>query len=365
MKSTLRLPIIILLAAIGSVLNAADSAQIEAELKRIEMLNQALDAGGIAELLATALPCPLVHSKYYADKIAAREPELRQLEQAKRDFGLKLARTLDEVAAQLQQWSGSQERAKQAAQLVDLADWTKRAKGYGNYLLLSRCESLANVPLVHLTADLNFPIQNISSLRLRFMSEDEDRTFRVSVLNDEAERPFIGTLSGSISDKDGQIEMVWSKGWHAMAEWFKDHAIARDGWRRDLLPDELAFFFDDERRPEPLTTVNTWDLKRHGFIIFSNRDSQVRGADMLILFREKVGAFPTQPPKWWKPSDKLYSATEAAFENAWLPFEKQYGPIFDGAAHVYKRVTEGRFVDYETAMVRLAEVRKKTQAVKP
>lgn len=75
---------------------------------------------------------------------------------------------------------------------------------------------------------------------------------------------------------------------------------------------------------------------------------QVRNIDKFMLYREKVGSFPTQPPSWWKPTDKLYIATEAAFEHAWRPYEKQYGPIFDTAAMTLHAVNGGVFMDRET-----------------
>ena len=365
MKSILRLSIVVLLAALGSVLCAADSGQIEAELKRIEILNRALDTGGLSELLATELPCPLIHSQYFAEKIAAREPELRELEQAKRDFGLKLARALDEEATRLQKRADSGERAKQAVQLLNLAAWTKAAQGYGNYVLLSRCESLATVPLAYLTADLDVPLGSVAVLRKRITPSVEERAFRIAVLNSEAPVPFIGQLNGRDSEQDDQMQIAWNTKWQTMAEWFKAKGVTISHWRREALPDDLAFFLDDEHAPEPFTTVNLWSLKRHNTLVFGHRDGQVGCVDRFMLFREKIGTFPTQPPRWWKPDDKIYTATGAAFENAWRPFEKEHGPIFQIAAQVYQQVTEGQFLDRETQYCRLAEAQKRTQSGKP
>jgi len=365
MKSILRLSIIVLLAVLGSVLSAADSAQIDAEMKRVETLSRALDDSGVAGVLATVLPCPLIRSQYYADKIAVREPERRALEQAKRDFGLKLARSLDGLGIQLQKRTDSADRASQATLLLDLAAWVQAAPGYGNYLLFSRCESLATVPLAYLTADLDYPLASVATLRGRIVPVAVERAFRVAVLNGEAAKPFIGALSGTDSAQDDQMQMAWSKGWHTMADSFKPRGVTISQWRRDALPEELAFFLDDEHAPEPFTTVNLWALKRHNTLIFGQRDVQVRNVDEFMLYREKVGSFPTQPPRWWKPDDKLYTATKAAFEHAWLPFEKQYGPIFGGAAMVYQQVTEGQFLDRETQYRRLSEAGKRTQSGKP
>lgn len=217
MKSISRLALIVILTAICLPLSAADPAQIETEMKRIEVLGRALDDGGVAGMLAAGLPCPLIRSQYYADKIAAHEPERRALEQAKRDFGLKLARSLDDQATQLQKRANSAERAKQVTLLLDLADWLKAASGYGNYLLFNRSESLAAVPLVYLTADLDYPLASIASSRKRIVPAAVERAFRVGVLNDEAPEPFIGNLHGTDSQQDDQVQAAWNQKWQAMS----------------------------------------------------------------------------------------------------------------------------------------------------
>jgi hypothetical protein len=78
------------------------------------------------------------------------------------------------------------------------------------------------------------------------------------------------------------------------------------------------------------------------------RDVNLRRIESLITYRELVGTFPSEPPNWWKPDDKTYTRTRAAFEHAWRPFEEANGPLFDPAASVYEEVTSGSFIDGET-----------------
>lgn len=364
MKSILRLSSIVFLAAICVPLFAADPAQIEAEMKRIEKLSRALNDDGVAGMLATGLPCPLIRSQYYADKIAAREPERRALEQAKRDFGLKLARALDDQAAQLQKRGDSVERAKQATSLLDLADWLRAASGYGNYLLFNRSESLAAVPLVYLTADLDYPLASIATLRKRIVPSAVERAFRVSVLNDEAPEPFIGNLRGTDSQQDDQVQAAWNQKWQATTAWFKKRGLMGEAQKREQLPDDLAFFFE-EHEPSPLTTVNTWQNNRHPSLVFGTRDVLVRSLDEFMLYREKVGAFPTQPPKWWKPNPANSSDTalRAAFEEGSKHLRRENGQPFgaDGPALLYQWASEGKVMDYESSLVQFADKAKRTQ----
>ncbi len=367
MKSILRLSLIVLLAALGSVLSAADSAPIDAEMKRVETLSRALDDGGVAAVLVTALPSPLIRSQYYADKIAAREPERRLLEQAKRDFGLKLARALDDLAAQLQKRAESAVRASQASLLLDLAAWLKAAPGYGNYVLFSRSEGLATVPLAYLTADLEYPLTSVTAMRRRIAPVADERAFRAAVLNGEAPKPFIGSLSGSDAAQDDQMQVAWNTGWHAMADSFKKRGVTISQWRRDALPEELAFFLDDEHAPQPFTTVNLWTLKRHNTLIFGHRNVQVRNIDEFMLFRDKVGSFPRQPPVWWKPGSGGDTALAAAFQDATKHLRRENGQVFgySVSAMLYQQVTEGNVLDHETQLVRLSEAEKRTQSGKP
>ena len=133
-----------------------------------------------------------------------------------------------------------------------------------------------------------------------------------------------------------------------MAHWFSQRDITRDRWKRELLPEELAFFFDDEHAPDPLTTVSTWESKRHNTLIFGLRDRQVEDIRIFALYREKVGKFPTQPPKWWKP-DGNNTATEEAFLDAFSPFIdqlKKADPFT--AAQMFTRANAHTIVDQET-----------------
>jgi len=343
---------------------AVDPAQIEAELKRVQTLNDSLDSGGPPKMLAAGLSCPVIHSKYYADRISDRQPKLRKLEEARREFGLKLSRALDELGERFQQPATSDERAKQATLALDLAAWLNAAKGWGNYRLFSRCESLATVPLAYLVADLSYPIETIHLIRARMSSPLDERMFRVTVLNDEAPKEFVGSLVGDDKHQEEEVIAAWGKGMGAMNDWFLKRSIKPRDWRRNMLPDELAFFWDDSYSA-PLTTTHLWDLKLHANLVYGLRDIQIRNVDGFIVFREKVGAFPLTPPKWWSPGMYHQSAIEVAFEEAWKPFRREFGWLNQTAAIMYTRVVEGRVMDEEAWEIRMAAAEKARREKRP
>jgi len=63
--------------------SATEASKINAEMKRIEHLDSALNKGGIAELLETvsreSITVPMINSKYFAERIAKKEPTLAPL----------------------------------------------------------------------------------------------------------------------------------------------------------------------------------------------------------------------------------------------------------------------------------------------
>jgi hypothetical protein len=135
-----------------------------------------------------------------------------------------------------------------------------------------------------------------------------------------------------------------------------------------MLPENLTFFLDDEYASEPFTTSNLWALKRHNTIIYGYRDVMVRNLDEFILYREKVGTFPIEPPQWWKPNpaNRSNTALRAAFEESAKHLRRDNGQPFggDGPASLYQKVLDGSVMDRDTSLIRQAEMAKHSQSGK-
>ena len=335
---------------------SGDPVRVNVEMEQIQQLNTALAKGGIAAMLDIAsresIAAPKINSKYYAERITKQESALAPLEQAKRAFGLRVAQSLDEVAAELQKPASSERRAEQAKQLLDLAQWLKAEKGYGNYILVIRCENLSAVPLAYLVADLSFPMEKITTLFNRIMPSADERAFRKVVLNSEAPKPFIGNLVGTESAQDEQMQRCWGRQWGKLREWLVEHKLVEET-NRDALPDELAFFVE-EPEAKPFTTTRNWEVNRHSTLVNGLRDKELDNLAIFAKYRELVGWFPTEPPKWWKPGDPVFTKTRAAFEDAWSPYLEKYGPLYGTAARVYEQVKSGTFMDWETQLEKRA-----------
>jgi hypothetical protein len=354
---------------------------IKVELEWIRVFTRTLETEGLGAVLTVARTngwrSPLIHSKYWVDRFVKQNPNEIKLERAIRGFGRDLALALDAEAKRLQTPLSSTDRIQAARLLFDLSDWLKEARGYGNCFLVGRCQDLATVPLAHLIADLNQPLTELQSLAARFLPEDEYREIRVAVLNGEAPKKIIGTLRDGRLDKDSQLWAKWGRGYEAVENWYKEKRIQGridDPQVREQAPDELAIFLDDDDRTVPATTSGLWDKKLHFALVMGGpRGGQIESIQKFLLFREKVGRFPTKPVfteeqiyfrekeiaeaakrgfRITRFEESYQSLLEAGFAQAWEPYRSQYGPLYGIAAMVYERVKSGKFLDQDSEQFR-------------
>ncbi len=336
----------------------AEKIEIQVESERIQHLEQILSEGGIGKLIIAtsteSIPVPAMNSKYYAARIVRKDESLLPLETAKNNFGLHIAKELDSYAAVLLKKTTSEERAKQACLLFDLAAWLQGSRCHGNYILMTRCENLVTVPLAYLIYDLNFPMEKIVLLRDRIMPAKEEREFRRTVLNHDAATPFIGELKGSDKEQDEQMRFAWAVQWNAMNDWAKAHGKNGSQMKRSDLPENLAFFLDEQPNG-PHTTSEMWNYDRHVSMYYGMRRAGLNNLRFFARYRELVGRWPTEPPKWWNPENSSHTATEEAFAEAWRPFLiNEKGVEFGTAAQVFTEVKAGTYMDYESQMTRSA-----------
>ncbi len=327
---------------------SAQPGPVTQELEYVKSLEQALMKHGLQGILETVKAdfrsAPVINSKYYAEHLKELNPALTELEQAKRDFGLKTAQALAETALELQMPVSSARREEQAEELIRLAEWFRTANGYGNYILFMRAENLSAVPLAYLVADLDFPLKKTRGWLSRIASPKDQREFRKSVLNREAPQAFIGELTGADSDQDEQMMMAWNQKRNEVSSWFKSNGVKER--TRSKLPTELAFFFSEGQSGQR-TTVELWELNYHHALAYGTRDNHLDSVTKLAKYREMVGDFPTSPPKSWNPQ-YTPSPVKAAFESAWEPYRREHGPLYDTASRVYEEVKAGTFMDWET-----------------
>lgn len=360
MKINVQLFGTILMALLGPVRAEPASADAtSAKLERVQAMQRDLDRDGLWNFLDTVRAkgwsAPWIHSDYWVGRLPEKPEDRVELEKAQRALGLSIAKAFDAEALKLMQPADSATREAQAKSFLDAADWLRKSRGYGNLLLVTRAENLAYIPIGYLVADLTCSTNTIDALMKRIGTPEEDLAFRLAVLDEEAPVPLAVRKGESLKETNDRLELAWNLGYHAMKTWCKDQGMgrAKDRESRRRIPAAYAFFADDEASQPPFTTVNKWDQKQHHSCCVYGCDTGIRQRiDTLHLFRLQVGSFPTNPPAWFGPQEKKYTAIEAAFIQAWEePFYSTYGPIGQLAGRVYESIRANRLLDWETAQL--------------
>lgn len=321
---------------------------------------------------------PLIYSQWYVDRLAVKNPKKAETEQARREFGRVVLQSLENMAPSLRSPADARTRQEAATTLLELADWFGEQPGYGNALLFSRLQDLATVPLAYLIADLSYPETNLVAMSERLVDFPEEVKRNARVLNTESPEPIFDvppTAKSSVGvwkvmekariadSVVNPLERAWYRKVSDIRKWQKEHDKQRglpEGKRdRDAVPEELAFFVDDEygaKAPKPFTTLNQWDGKYHRRLFLGLGGHNIGDVKAFLLFRQKVGSFPTNPPSWWKPGDGVFpTPTKAAFDEAWTPFRSEYAGQDAPAARVYDAVQGNSFYDKDTRKAKYQE----------
>lgn len=380
---------VVMLLALVSLAPAVLGADKEIELAQ-HLVNVAQQ--GPAALLEyvrnTGERAPHIFSQWYVDGLAKKNPKKAEVEQVRREFGRVVLQSLENMAPALRSPTDAQTRQEAAATLLDLADWFGEQPGYGNALLFSRLQDLATVPLAYLISDLSYPETNVVAMVSRLVDFPEEVKRNARVLNTESPQPIFDvpptvkssvgvwkvTEKATIADSVvNPLERAWYRKVSDIQKWQKEYdkqSGLPEGKRiRDAVPEELAFFVDDEygaEAPKPFTTLNQWDKKYHRRLFLGLGSHNIADIKAFLLFRQKVGSFPTNPPSWWKPGDGVFpTPTKAAFHDAWTPFRSEYDVQYSPASRVYEAIQSNSFYDEDTRKAKYQEsVREANEALK-
>lgn len=354
----MRIGAAIVCAALSASAAFANPAE---DLERIAVLSATLESGGIAGMLAAAggngWVCPWIPDKWHVENVV-KDTEVAKVADAGRDFGIRMARELEKAAEDFQTLPPGRLLLEKSTAMCGLAEWVNKPDGIGNLLLTGKCLDLASVGLGRLVADIGFPLESCQTLAGRIRGDGRliDVPRRVEILDFEHGTDFFGKCR---SDED--LERTWVAG------------ARRDGRNGNG-------FFAHVLRPVPPTVAN---LIQKG----SNHEvacAGVRGRSMtkalgLLDFRREIGYFPkpwVRSAEGWKrlkeeiaeaakwgitmtPAEESpsFDPLREAFQRTWrekVPDIKRSNDYID-AFYAYKEISEGRFFDEDTAMIRLKQ----------
>jgi len=245
---------------------------------------------------------PHIRSVYWIEQMATNKAEEIRYETAKREFGLALAKKIDEMALESISVTNTEARASLASHAFDIANWIGATKGYGNFQIARRVDDLGYTQIGYLAANLNFSTNRIDTLLKRAMTQETHLSFRLAVLDDESPVPVGIKRSGSANEVYERLLKWWGDNLRKADEWCKDKKgtkIFNCAKYRAEMPKEVAFFADEDGGGNPFTVVSLWEHKRHFTHCINSSLEWRKWIDNLYLFRQKVGAFPSEMPLSW------------------------------------------------------------------
>ena len=319
----------------------------EEEMKLLEVQVKNLDEVGLWGFFDTAQSnqwaAPKIHSQCWVDWLPTDQEKLKRLERGRRDFGLGIVKAVEREALHTLLPTSTVERANQATRLLNFSDWVGKPDGYGNLAIKRRVDNLACIPIGHLVANLDYPMEKIEALFARFETEGGWLRMQRNVLNEESPHKY------DARTKD-ELAVQWHGYFRKAAFAFKE-AKGRYPYNHSEsleLPREISFYCEDETSPPPQTLATKWNTKRHYiFCVMGYEDTITERVKNFLLFRKTIGRFPEKPSR---PLG-LFKGEEIreAFYEAWMPHEKKYSKKGSGAARSFTDIQRNAFMDYDTS----------------
>ena len=302
----------------------------------------------MAEVWTNDVAAPRIHSLFFVEHLPPDNSELVALEMAYRDFGLELARRLDELAVAYQLRKLGMGDRVTLGWLHRFSKWVRACGGYGNYQMARRADALAWVALGRLVVDLGEDVSDFDGCVESFMSEKEEAVIRADILYEESFGTFDVRKEAADFTTKGNFEIRWGMGWKKGFE--KHQAFVMDQYskNKELFGNEdmaICFFADDSWASELSYSVPVnWDLKRHmrTCVYGGIRPRIDKSTVSLHTFRKVVGKFP--PPPEGAAAD-LERAYDDYYDKLWTPHEKKYGIGGGTAGRSYYRITHNEFMD--------------------
>lgn len=337
---------VVALAALMSTRVSAIETSVGEEMEVLALQRETLAGSGLRGFFEAAQSnqwaAPKIYSQCWVDWLPEDQREIRKLEQGRRDFGLEIVKAVELESKHVLEPADSSERAAQVDRLLALSRWVGSPGGYGNFAIKRRVENLACIPIGHLVADLDYPVDKIEALLKRIAGDGEWLAMQNAILNEESPHKYDAKTKDELAK---QWHRHFRKAWFAYKEkkGRYPHSFA-DG---NGFPKEIAFYCEDETLPRPYTLATRWNKKlHHMFCVMGYEDKITTRIQNFLLFRKVIGRFPEKPSR---PLEMFDSRIQEGFYEAWKPHEKEHGIHPGASGYTYESILNNRFMDYDTA----------------
>lgn len=327
--------------------------QGQVRILRDELVRQGAHAF-VTNRATTPSIAPHIHSKCWVDWLPrTNATQIAQVayEEEKRNFGLDFVGELEKLALPDIPLADFEAQERYAAQMLDIAEWLKTSKGYGNQILKKWSEGIALTAIGGMSVNMDCSTNRVLRLLARVDNLQENLVRRVAILNEEAPHPFRLPKGNTENDTMCDLERQWLARVRATIEYDE----RRDGGLtfrfRDAgvdYPHRFAFYLPDNPYGTMYGTVrDTWGMKRHEVVCVYGLFTRMYGEIFEILrWRQAFGQIP-------RPSAAEIEDEQQGFNyrlrlhDAWQKMTNFKEMYFLGASAILK-IYGGEFQDDST-----------------
>lgn len=326
--------------------------QGQVRILRDELVRQGAHAF-VTNRATTPRIAPHIHSKCWVDWLprtnAAQVAQIAY-EEEKRNFGLDFVGELEKLALPDIPLADFEAQERYAAQMLDIAEWLKTSKGYGNQILKKWSEGIALTAIGGMSVNMDCSTNRVLRLLARVDNLQENLVRRVAILNEEAPHPFRLPKGNTENDTMRDLERQWYA--HVRPAWeYYDLQEGHRGFRfanAAGYPHQFAFYMPDPPYRAMYRTVrDTWGLKMHEVVCVYGLFTRMYGEIFEILrWRQAFGQIP-------RPSAAEIEDEQQGFNyrlrlhDAWQKMTNFKEMYFLGASAILK-IYGGEFQDDST-----------------
>ena len=234
-----------------------------------------------------------------------------------------------------------------AKRMLEISAWLKTQSGYGNYILKSWAEFIAETAIGRMVVQCRCPTNRVVVLLAKIDTPERNLDYRMAILDEEAPHRF--SRPTNPQDAADTMERQWQSHYYAARRHYgKDfaHTVLSYGFAsvKDDSP-EYAFYCEDTNRKYN-TIRSRWNSKKHFEVCIIGMHSRLlEHIRRVLIFRSRVDHFPPPPPEAVSNGDANWKYL-TKMRDLWFPFEKEFGIIDVG--HIVINFYYGGGLDYDT-----------------
>ena len=360
--------IAVLVVAVAGLVVWADTNQDYIALReQVKQLRTELARQGayafVTNHATTPRIAPHIRSQFWVDWLPKTNIEQIAYEQEKRDFGLDFVGQIAKLALVEIPLEDVETLETNARRMLEIAEWLKTARGYGNQVLKKWSENTALSSLGGMAVNVQCDTNRVLKLMSRIDGIREDVNRQVEILNEESPHRYRVPHCTTIYDASEKLERQWIPRQSAGIRYFRGKR--KDGELifnypqvKDEGPREYAFYLPDGYRGSRHTVDEFWHLKQHSVVCVYGLSTKMTEEILQIMHgRSVIGNLPMPSEAEIKDSNLGFFGYCSHLDDAMREATKGREPRFRGSSAVL-RIYGHEFVDFFTRSLQLEREKK-------